>query len=289
MGASKAVEELAKLMPSDAHKLFPDGSVRDVPLNSLAVGDYVLVNPWEGVPADGEVAEGETSVNESMLTGESRPVTKKPGATVIGGAINGEGSVTIEVKKTGKDSFLSQVIDLVNEAQESKSRTQNLADRAALALVTIALLGGGITFLVWQLVIKTSVDFSIERAVTVMVIACPHALGLAIPLVVAISTALGAQNGLLVRNRAAFEQARNIQAIIFDKTGTLTEGRFGVTDVVAFAGDTDEQALLSYATALEVRSGHPIATGDCRLSGSRGVTTRGIGSGAAGQGHRRHG
>ena len=242
MGASKAIEELAKLMPSDAHKLFPDGSVLDVPLNSLAVGDYVLVKPWEGVPADGEVAEGETSVNESMLTGESRPVTKKPGATVIGGAINGEGSVTIEVKKTGKDSFLSQVIDLVNEAQESKSRTQNLADRAALALVTIALLGGGITFLVWQLVIKTSVDFSIERAVTVMVIACPHALGLA-------------------RNRAAFEQARNIQAIIFDKTGTLTEGRFGVTDVVAFAGDTDEQALLSYATALEVRSGHPIAQG----------------------------
>ena len=261
MGASKAVEELAKLMPSDAHKLFPDGSVRDVPLNSLAVGDYVLVNPWEGVPADGEVAEGETSVSESMLTGESKPVTKKPGATVIGGAINGEGAITVEVKKTGKDSFLSQVIDLVKEAQESKSRTQNLADRAALALVTIALLGGGITFLVWQLVIKTSVDFSIERAVTVMVIACPHALGLAIPLVVAISTALGAQNGLLVRNRAAFEQARNIQAIIFDKTGTLTEGRFGVTDVVAFAGDTDEQALLSYATALEVRSGHPIAQG----------------------------
>jgi Cu2+-exporting ATPase len=248
-------------MPSDAHKLFPDGSVRDVPLNSLAVGDYVLVNPWEGVPADGEVAEGETSVSESMLTGESKPVTKKPGATVIGGAINGEGAITVEVKKTGKDSFLSQVIDLVKQAQESKSRTQNLADRAALALVTIALLGGGLTFLVWQLVIKTSVDFSIERAVTVMVIACPHALGLAIPLVVAISTALGAQNGLLVRNRAAFEQARNIQAIIFDKTGTLTEGRFGVTDVVAFAGDTDEQALLSYATALEVRSGHPIAQG----------------------------
>jgi Cu2+-exporting ATPase len=289
LGASQALEELAKLMPSAAHKLLPDGSVRDVPLDSLVVGDHVLVKPGEKVPADGEVVDGQTSVNESMLTGESKPVTKKPGATVIGGAINGEGAITVEVKKTGKDSFLSQVIDLVKQAQESKSRTQNLADRAALALVTIALLGGGLTFLVWQLVIKTSVDFSIERAVTVMVIACPHALGLAIPLVVAISTALGAQNGLLVRNRAAFEQARNIQAIIFDKTGTLTEGRFGVTDVVAFAGDTDEQALLSYATALEVRSGHPIATGDCRLSGSRGVTTRGIGSGAAGQGHRRHG
>jgi Cu2+-exporting ATPase len=167
----------------------------------------------------------------------------------------------VEVKKTGKDSFLSQVIDLVKQAQESKSRTQDLADRAALALVIIALVGGGLTFLVWELLIKTSVDFSLERAVTVMVIACPHALGLAIPLVVAISTALGAQNGLLVRNRAAFEQARKVQAVIFDKTGTLTEGRFGVTDVVTFTGDIDEHALLSYAAALEGRSEHPIAHG----------------------------
>ena len=261
MGASRALEELAKLMPADAHKLLPDGSVQDVPLDSLVVGDRVLVKPGEKVPADGEVIEGETSVNESMLTGESKPVTKKPGAPVIGGAINGEGAITVEVKKTGKDSFLSQVIDLVKQAQESKSRTQDLADRAALALVIIALVGGGLTFLVWQLLINASVDFSLERAVTVMVIACPHALGLAIPLVVAISTALGAQNGLLVRNRAAFEQARNIQAIIFDKTGTLTEGRFGVTDVITFTGDIDEQALLSYAAALEGRSEHPIAQG----------------------------
>jgi Cu2+-exporting ATPase len=261
LGASHALEELAKLMPSDAHKLLPDGSVRDVPRDSLVAGDYVLVKPGEKVPADGEVVDGETSVNESMLTGESKPVTKKPGATVIGGAINGEGAITVEVKKTGKDSFLSQVIDLVKQAQESKSRTQDLADRAALALVIIALVGGGLTFLVWELLIKTSVDFSLERAVTVMVIACPHALGLAIPLVVAISTALGAQNGLLVRNRAAFEHARNVQAVIFDKTGTLTEGRFGVTDVVTFTGDIDEHALLSYAAALEGRSEHPIAHG----------------------------
>ena len=261
LGASQALEELAKLMPSDAHKLLPDLSVRDVPLDSLVVGDHVLVKPGEKVPADGEVVDGQTSVNESMLTGESKPVTKKPGATVIGGAINGEGAITVEVKKTGKDSFLSQVIDLVKQAQESKSRTQDLADRAALALVIIALVGGGLTFLVWVLLIKTSVDFSLERAVTVMVIACPHALGLAIPLVVAISTALGAQNGLLVRNRAAFEQARKVQAVIFDKTGTLTEGRFGVTDVVTFTGDIDEHALLSYAAALEGRSEHPIAKG----------------------------
>jgi len=261
MGASQALEELAKLMPADAHKLLTDGSVHDVPLDSLVVGDRVLVKPGEKVPADGQVVEGETSVNESMLTGESTPVTKKAGATVIGGAINGEGAITVEVKKTGQDSFLSQVIDLVKQAQESKSRTQDLADRAALALVIIALVGGGLTFLVWQLLINTSVDFSLERAVTVMVIACPHALGLAIPLVVAISTALGAQNGLLIRNRAAFEQARNIQAVIFDKTGTLTEGRFGVTDVITFTGDIDEQALLAYAAALEGRSEHPIAQG----------------------------
>jgi P-type Cu2+ transporter len=260
MGASRALEELARLMPSDAHKLLPDGSVQDVPLDSLVVGDRVLVKPGEKVPADGQVTEGETSVNESMLTGESKPVTKKPGAPVIGGAINGEGAITVEVKKTGKDSFLSQVIDLVKEAQQSKSRTQDLADRAALALVIIALAGGGITFFVWQL-LNTSIDFSLERAVTVMVIACPHALGLAIPLVVAISTALGAQNGLLVRNRAAFEKARNIQAIILDKTGTLTEGRFGVTDVIAFTDEVNEQTLLDYASALEGRSEHPIARG----------------------------
>jgi P-type Cu2+ transporter len=165
----------------------------------------------------------------------------------------------VAVTKTGKDSFLSQVIELTKEAQQSKSRTQDLADRAALALVIIALAAGGITFLTWQLFAGTSVDFSLERAVTVMVIACPHALGLAIPLVVAVSTALGAQNGLLVRNRAAFEQARNIQAIIFDKTGTLTEGRFGVTDVITLSGKTDEQTLLDYAAALEGRSEHPIA------------------------------
>ncbi len=261
MGASRALEELAKLMPSEAHKLLPDRSVCDVPLDSLLVGDRVLVKPGEKVPADGEVVDGETSVNESMLTGESKPVTKKPGALVIGGAINGEGAITVEVKKTGKDSFLSQVIDLVKEAQQSTSRTQDLADRAALALVVIALAGGAITFLVWQLLIVTSVDFGLERAVTVMVIACPHALGLAIPLVVAISTALGAQNGLLVRNRTAFEQARNIQAIIFDKTGTLTEGRFGVTDVITFTSSTNEHALLDYAAALEGRSEHPIAKG----------------------------
>ncbi len=263
LGASRALEELARLMPAAAHKLMPDGSVQDVPLDTLVVGDRVLVKPGEKVPADGEVIEGETSVNESMLTGESKPVFKKPGTMVIGGAINGEGSVSIAIRKTGKDSFLSQVIELVKEAQESKSRTQDLADRAALALVLIALTGGAITFFAWQVLINQSVDFGLERAVTVMVIACPHALGLAIPLVVAVSTALGAQKGLLIHNRAAFERARNIQAIIFDKTGTLTEGRFGVTDIITFADDPalDAQTLVDYAAALEGRSEHPIAKG----------------------------
>jgi Cu2+-exporting ATPase len=259
MGASKALEELAKLMPSDAHKLMPDGSVRDVPLSELAVDDKVLVKPGEKVPADGTVVEGESSVNEAMLTGESTPVTKTSGGKVIGGAINGEGALTIEVKGTGKDSFLSQVIDLVKQAQESKSKTQNLADTAAMWLTLIALVSGAGTFLVWLLFMDRELAFAIERAVTVMVITCPHALGLAVPLVVAVSTALGASHGLLIRNRGAFEGARKLQAVIFDKTGTLTEGRFGVTDTLLLAHDIDEEKLRGYAAAVDAKSEHPIA------------------------------
>ena len=227
MGASKALEELARLMPSEAHKLMPDGTVQDVPLGQLQPGDRVIVKPAEKVPADGTVVDGQTSVNESMLTGESVPVSKTQGSAVIGGSINGEGAVTVEVQKTGAESFLSQVIDLVREAQESKSKTQDLANRAALWLTVVALGGGALTLLFWSLVMGEGFAFAIERAVTVMVIACPHALGLAIPLVVAVSTAISARNGLLIRDRTAFEAARNLQAVIFDKTGTLTEGRFG--------------------------------------------------------------
>jgi len=259
MGASKALEELAKLMPSEAHKLMPDGSARDVPLSELAVGDKVLVKPGEKVPADGAVVEGESSVNEAMLTGESTPVAKTRGGKVIGGAINGEGSLTIEVKGTGKDSFLSQVIDLVKQAQESKSKTQNLADTAAMWLTGIALISGAGTFLIWLLFMDRELAFAIERAVTVMVITCPHALGLAVPLVVAVSTALAAGHGLLIRNRVAFEGARKLQAVIFDKTGTLTEGRFGVTDTLLLAQDIDEDTLRSYAAAVDANSEHPIA------------------------------
>ncbi len=261
MGASRALEELAKLMPSEAHLLLPDGTTTDVPLKELKTGDRVLVKPGEKIPADGDVIEGETSVNESMLTGESKPVVKKAGDRVIGGAINGEGSIVVEIKKTGKDSFLSQVIELVREAQESKSKTQDLANRAALWLTLIAFAGGSITLLVWLFIINKDFAFSLERTVTVMVITCPHALGLAVPLVVAVSTALAARSGLLIRNRAAFERARNIQAIIFDKTGTLTEGRFGVTDAVIFDSNIDEKELLKYAASVEAHSEHPIAQG----------------------------
>ena len=261
MGASKALEEMARLMPSEAHKLMPDGSIHDVSLDVLVVGDRVIVKPGEKIPADGNVIEGETSVNEAMLTGESNPVSKKAGTKVIGGSINGEGSITVEVQGTGENSYLSQMVKLVREAQESKSKTQDLANRAALWLTIIALSVGAITIFVWLTIIHQDFPFALERMVTVMVITCPHALGLAVPLVVAVSTGISARNGLLIRNRAAFEKARKIQAILFDKTGTLTEGKFGVTDIISFESDIDEKSLLKYAASVETHSEHPIAKG----------------------------
>ncbi|MFW6428576.1 MAG: copper-translocating P-type ATPase [Desulfosalsimonas sp.] len=259
MGASRALEELAKLMPSDAHKVMDDGSTKDVSIQEIQAGDRVLVKPGEKVPVDGEVADGRSSVNESMVTGESSPVSKSAGTQVIGGSVNGEGSLTVTVQKTGKDSYLSQMIDLVEQAQQSKSRSQDLANRAALWLTIIALTCGAITLVIWLGFMGRDFAFSLERTVTVMVITCPHALGLAVPLVVAVSTALSAKNGLLIRNRAAFERGRNIEAIIFDKTGTLTEGRFGVTETLSFSDDYSKDDLLGYAAAVESQSQHPIA------------------------------
>ena len=259
MGASRALEELAKLMPSDAHKVMADGSTEDVLIEELEPGDWVLVKPGEKVPVDGEVVEGESSVNEAMLTGESKPVEKQVGSKVIGGSINGEGSITTEVQKIGMDSFLSQMINLVEQAQQSKSRSQDLANRAALWLTIIALSCGIITLAIWLGILGRDFAFALERSVTVMVITCPHALGLAVPLVVAVSTALSAQNGLLIRDRASFEKGRNIQAIIFDKTGTLTRGEFGVADTITFSKKMDEKELLKYAAAIETHSEHPIA------------------------------
>ncbi len=259
MGASRALEALAELMPANAHVILADGTVQDVPLNALKPGDRVLVKPGEKIPGDGVVVEGISSVNESMLSGESKPISKKVGNEVIGGAINGEGSLTILIQKTGKDSFLAQVIELVRQAQQSKSKTQDLANRAAFWLTIIAIGAGGLTLFVWLAVLHQSLAFALERTVTVMVITCPHALGLAVPLVVAVSTAISAKNGLLIRDRAAFEQARHLQAIIFDKTGTLTLGNFGITDVLVFDSNTNAKALLSKAAAVEAHSEHPIA------------------------------
>jgi Cu2+-exporting ATPase len=261
MSASKALEELAKLMPSEAHVVQADGSTKDVPLEELEKGLKVLVKPGEKIPADGVVVDGKSSVNESLMTGESKPVSKKQGDEVIGGSINGEGSLTIDVNRTGEDSFLSQVITLVRQAQESKSRTQDLANRAAFWLTIVALGAGALTFFAWTFFTTQNFVFALERTVTVMVIACPHALGLAVPLVVAVSTSLAAQNGFLIRNRTAFEEARNLGAIIFDKTGTLTHGEFGVTDIITFNGYENKDELLKLAGSLEQNSEHPIARG----------------------------
>jgi Cu2+-exporting ATPase len=259
MSASKAVEELAKLVPDEAHLVEEDGSTRDVPVDELEEGDRVLVKPGENVPVDGKVIDGHSSVDESMLTGEAEPVEKAEGDEVTGGSINGDGSLTVEIERTGDDTYLSQVIRLVEEGQESKSKAQGLADRAAFWLTVVALSAGAITLTVW-LIAGKPLDFALERSITVMVITCPHALGLAIPLVVAVVTGLAARQGLLIRNRTAFEQARLVDAIVFDKTGTLTQGRFGV-ETVSPTGDVDEPELLRLAGAVESHSEHPIAKG----------------------------
>ncbi len=261
MGASRALEELAKLMPSTAHKLNSSGQIEDIPIEALVSGDRILIRPGEKIPADGLVIEGLSAVDESMLTGESKPVSKQGGAKVIGGAVNGEGSLTVEVKKTGKESYLNQVIELVRQAQESKSKTQDLANRAAVILTFVAIVGGSLTLAAWLSLFDQNFAYAIERAVTVMVIACPHALGLAVPLVVAVSTAIAATNGLLIRDRAAFERSRNIDAIIFDKTGTLTQGKFGVTDTLTFDPNISKEDVLAFAAAVETHSEHPIAKG----------------------------
>ena len=264
LGAGRALEKLASLMPDEAHLVADDGSVIDVPVSTLKGGEHLLIKPGEKVPADGIIVRGESSLNESMLTGESKPIFKTVDTEVIGGSINGEGSLTIRVDKTGDETFLSSVIKLVKEAQASKSKTQDLANTAAKWLTFIALGGGLSTVLFWTLFTDQGFGFAMARAVTVMVIACPHALGLAVPLVVARSTAIAATNGLLIRDRTAFEEARNINAIIFDKTGTLTKGEFGITDTLVFDTTFTESDIVAYAASIEAHSEHPIAQGIVR-------------------------
>lgn len=258
MAASGAMEELAKLVPGEAHRLKEDGSTENVPVSELQENDRVLVKPGEKIPADGEIVEGSSSINEAMLTGESKPVEKGEGDEVFGGAVNGEGSLTLAVKKVGKDSFLNQVMDMVEKAQQSKSKAQGLADRAAAWLALIALASGAVTMAAWLLLSSKEFSYALERTVTVMIITCPHALGLAIPLVVAVTTALAANRGVLIRNRTPFERARKLNAVLFDKTGTLTKGVFEVSDTVAF-GELERDGILAKAAAVESHSEHPIA------------------------------
>ncbi|MBK7373421.1 MAG: cadmium-translocating P-type ATPase [Saprospiraceae bacterium] len=260
LGASKALQLLVSMMPAEAHRVKKDGQIEEVKLEVLKKDDTILIKPGEKVPADGIIVEGSSYLNESMLTGESKPVKKEKENKVIGGSINGNGSLKMLVEHTGKESYLNKVITLVEEAQKAKSKMQNFSDRAAKWLTYIAMSVGFITLAVW-LIVGYPFVFALERMVTVMVIACPHALGLAIPLVVAISTAVSAQNGLLIRNRTAFEESRKITALLFDKTGTLTTGVFGVTRFATVDASISKDELLRLASALEQTSEHPIAVG----------------------------
>ncbi|HUZ60920.1 MAG TPA: copper-translocating P-type ATPase, partial [Hanamia sp.] len=260
LGASKALQLLVSMMPAEAHRVKKDGQVEDVKIDQLAKDDIIMIKPGEKVPADGIIVEGSSYFNESMLTGESKPVKKEKENKVIGGSINGNGSIKMKVEHTGKDSYLNKVIKLVKEAQKAKSRMQNFSDRAAKWLTFIALAVGFGTLAVW-LILGFPFVFALERMVTVMVITCPHALGLAIPLVVAISTAVSAQNGLLIRNRTAFEESRKITSILFDKTGTLTTGVFGVNRYDSSNNEISKEEVLRLASALEQTSEHPIAVG----------------------------
>ncbi len=267
-GASKELELLVQLMPSDAHMIMPahKGSgagemIHEVKTDSLKEGDLILIKPGEKVAADGIISHGESYLNESMLTGESVPVKKNKGEKVIAGSINGNGSLKVTVSHSSKDSYLSRVIKLVNDAQKAKSKTQLLVDKAAQILTIVALASGFATFFFWWLIAKETPVFAIERMVTVIVICCPHALGLAVPLVVAISTSLSAKNGLLIKNRTSFENARKITTVIFDKTGTLTYGKFEVARIKILKPGLDEKEIIRISAALEQNSEHPIATG----------------------------
>ncbi len=257
--ASRALDELAKLMPDSAERIRSDGETEKVPVSELQEGDLVLVRPGANVPADGEIEEGESEVNEAMITGESKPVSKEPGDEVIAGTLNGDGSLRVRVTATGEDTALAGIMRLVEDAQQSKSQTQLLADRAAGWLFYAALGSAIVTAIAWSIAVGFNVDV-IKRVATVLVIACPHALGLAIPLVVAITTSMAARNGVLVRDRLALEQSRQLDTIVFDKTGTLTEGRFGVVDIATADGLGEEQAL-ALTAAVEGDSEHTIARG----------------------------
>lgn len=264
MRASRELELLVQLMPADAHLVQGDHII-EVKTDTLTAGDVILVKPGEKIAADGVITEGKSYLNESMLTGESKPIEKDKGDQVIAGSINGEGSLKVNVSHGSKDSYLAQVIKLVQAAQDAKSKTQLLADQAAMWLTVIALASGAITFIVW-LAVGKDLAFAMERMVTVIVICCPHALGLAVPLVVARSTAISAQSGLLIKDRTAFENSRKITTLVFDKTGTLTRGEFNVVRYESLNSKFTKEDVLTLAATLEQNSEHPIATGIIRKS-----------------------
>lgn len=274
ISASRALESLAKLMPDTAHRK-AKGKTEDVALSELKKGDTVLIKPGEKIPADGEIIKGQGYLDESMLTGESEPVRKAKGDEVIGGSVNGDSSLEVRVKAAGEESYLNKVIGLVNSAQKSKSRSQRLADRAARWLTFIAVSAGIITFAYWA-VYGPDMAFAIERMVTVMVITCPHALGLAIPLVTSVSTAISAKQGLLIRNRTAFEGAGSITTVVFDKTGTLTEGVFKVSSVSVLDERYNKETVMQYAASVEQYSEHPVAKGIIEQSDTRHLKVTGF-------------
>lgn len=257
MGASNALQELAKLLPDEAHRVNEDGDTETVSVSELQAGDVVLVKPGEKIPVDGVITKGQTEIDASMITGESKLVSKEVDDEVIAGSINGDGSIRVEIQKTGDETYLSQVMELVKDAQAQKSETQKFADKAAAWLFYIAVFGGLITFFSWLLISGQPLSYTTQRTIAVIVIACPHALGLAIPLVSSISTSLAAKNGLLIKNRTAFERAGEIDAVIFDKTGTLTKGEFAVDGVISIA-NMDRTQILHIAGSLEAESEHPI-------------------------------
>jgi Cu2+-exporting ATPase len=269
-GTTGALKQLTKLIPPMANRIAADGSIEEVPTSEVGKGDLLLVRPGEKVPIDGRVLEGQSSVNEAMISGESKPVSKLPGDQVIGGTINGDGGLRIEVEKTGEETALAQIIALVKAAQASKPPVQRLADRAAHWLTIIATAVAALAFVFWFFISGKPLVFALTLAVTVLVIACPHALGLAIPVVTTISTSLAARIGVLIRDAAATETARRLDVVMFDKTGTLTKGEFGVTDVLPVA-DWDEETLLGRVAALEVNSEHVIAQSIVKSAQERGL------------------
>ena len=281
--ASGALDELAKLMPDTAERITEDGSTEEVNVGELKNGDKILVRPGAGIPADGEVSEGHSDVNEAMITGESKPVKKGPGDPVIGGTVNGDGSLRVQVTATGDDTALAGIMRLVDQAQQSKSRTQLLADRAAAWLFYLAIGVAALTTVAWTLAIGFELEV-LKRVVTVLVIACPHALGLAIPLVVAISTSLSARNGILVRDRLALESARNLDTIIFDKTGTLTKGEQGLVGLAPVDGRTEDE-VLALTAAIEGDSEHMVARGIRQAAKDKDLSLPGVSDFEAIKGH----